>query len=857
MANKKVSQLTSKPSVLTTDLFPIADPTTGQLYKTTISDLGTAIGSGVSSVNGLVGAVVLDTDDIQELVSPTNKWFTDTRARAALSASSPLTYNSGTGAFGIQVANGLQNGYLSSADWTTFNAKQAALNGTGFVKISGTTISYDNSTYLTTSAAATNYVPYTGATANVNLGLNYSLTAALIIKSGGTSTQFLKADGSIDTNTYLTTGLAASTYLPLTGGTLTGDLTLSSTNPRLYFTDTDNNPDYFISNTDGTFTVYDVTNSTARFTIGTTGNGIFGGNLTVGQIIRSGGTSAQFLKADGSVDSSTYLTTSSASSSYLALAGGTMTGNLFLPANNTIGGTNYYLGQIMAGTDIWKIYGNSVATDQGELIFEIGDNGSPLASGGQRYRFWYNTLTNAKDVLIIDYNASIFNTTLTADSFIKSGGTSIQFLKADGSVDSNTYLTTSSASSTYLPLSGGTLTGALSGTSALFSGTFEAGRTGGAVTAGDLSVDTTSTSAKVIIGRLSTTGSDNTTLIGRNRVGVQGWSIDSFGAASFGSTLAVTGAATFSSGVTAAQLYTNSNAAASGFMQFNYATSNTSSRSWRLANDNVVYGDFAIQQSTTQTGTTFSNLLYINPSGNVGIGTTSPSYPLTVGQAGSTADSYIQIASTTTGTGNLFFGDTNGQGTGSYAGYIQYQHSSDSMVFGTSNFERMRITSGGDLRVGTTTEPGAGSSTTGASLGNSGFIIAQRNGATVGYFGRGTNDGELFAFYRSTTQVGSISVTTVMTSYNVTSDYRLKEDLKPINGLDIVNKIKVYDYKWKADNSRMDGVLAHELQEVLPYAVTGVKDGEQMQSVDYSKIVPVMVQAIKELKAELDTLKNK
>ena len=55
----------------------------------------------------------------------------------------------------------------------------------------------------------------------------------------------------------------------------------------------------------------------------------------------------------------------------------------------------------------------------------------------------------------------------------------------------------------------------------------------------------------------------------------------------------------------------------------------------------------------------------------------------------------------------------------------------------------------------------------------------------------------------------------------------------------------------------MDGVLAHELADVLPYAVIGVKDGEQMQQVDYSKIVPVMVQAIKELKAKIETLENK
>lgn len=259
MANKKVSQLTSKPSVLVTDLFPIADPSTGQLYKTTISDLGTAIGSGVSSVNTLVGAVVLDTDDIQELVSPTNKWFTDTRARAALSASSPLTYNSGTGAFGIQVANGSQNGYLSSTDWTTFNAKQAALSGTGFVKISGTTISYDNSTYLTTSSAA---------------------------------------------------------------------------------------------------------------------------------------------------------------STYLALAGGTMTGNLLLPANNTVGGTNYYIGQVMATSDNWKIYGNSTEGDKGELVFDLGDNGSPFDSGGQRFRFFYSAGADgtAKSVLYIDYNTTTFATSLVGTS---------------------------------------------------------------------------------------------------------------------------------------------------------------------------------------------------------------------------------------------------------------------------------------------------------------------------------------------------------------------------------------------------------------------------------------------------------
>ena len=69
------------------------------------------------------------------------------------------------------------------ASATTWNGKQNALNGTGFVKASGTTISYDNSTYLTTSAASSTYVPYIGATTNVNLGTN-SLTSYAITTNG-------------------------------------------------------------------------------------------------------------------------------------------------------------------------------------------------------------------------------------------------------------------------------------------------------------------------------------------------------------------------------------------------------------------------------------------------------------------------------------------------------------------------------------------------------------------------------------------------------------------------------------------------------------------------------------------------
>lgn len=114
-----------------------------------------------------------------------------------VTASSPLASSGGsTPNITISQASASTDGYLSSTDWNTFNNKQVALSGTGFVKISGTTISYDNTTYypyptgttaeyvrgdgsLATFPGLTGYIPYTGATTNVNLG-EYGITAGYV-----------------------------------------------------------------------------------------------------------------------------------------------------------------------------------------------------------------------------------------------------------------------------------------------------------------------------------------------------------------------------------------------------------------------------------------------------------------------------------------------------------------------------------------------------------------------------------------------------------------------------------------------------------------------------------------------------
>ena len=183
------------------------------------------------------------------------------------------------------------------------------------------------------------------------------------------------------------------------------------------------------------------------------------------------------------------------------------------------------------------------------------------------------------------------------------------------------------------------------------------------------------------------------------------------------------------------------------------------------------------------------------------------------------------------------------------------------LAFTTTNTNtRMLLTSGGKLLVGTTTA-GYGLFTeqrVTINPTNDGITVAPLTQNKSAYTLQADNNtGNRYGLYianGSSSEVGSVSFTSSAVSFNTTSDYRLKEDLKAVNGLEIVNKINVYNYKWKISDDRMDGVLAHELQDILPYAVMGIKDGDKMQSVDYSKIVPVLIASIKELSAKVAAL---
>jgi len=115
-------------------------------------------------------------------------------------------------------------------------------------------------------------------------------------------------------------------------------------------------------------------------------------------------------------------------------------------------------------------------------------------------------------------------------------------------------------------------------------------------------------------------------------------------------------------------------------------------------------------------------------------------------------------------------------------------------------------------------------------------------------------------------QIGSIVMNgTTGVTYSETSDYRLKENVTEItDALDRVSKLKPSRFNFISEKDRtVDGFLAHEVQDVVPEAVVGIKDevdendNPKYQSIDKSKIVPLLVAAIQELKAEIEILKNK
>jgi hypothetical protein len=144
--------------------------------------------------------------------------------------------------------------------------------------------------------------------------------------------------------------------------------------------------------------------------------------------------------------------------------------------------------------------------------------------------------------------------------------------------------------------------------------------------------------------------------------------------------------------------------------------------------------------------------------------------------------------------------------------------------------QAMTLDSSGNLLVGKT-------STTGTASIHVAATPAVKNGINIAATTTGTTYAMLF-YTSDGVDHGYISYTTSGTSYNTTSDYRLKEAILPMTGaLAKVAQLKPVTYKWKADGADGQGFIAHELQAVVPECVTREKDAVQEQQYEVTPAV--------------------
>jgi hypothetical protein len=251
----------------------------------------------------------------------------------------------------------------------------------------------------------------------------------------------------------------------------------------------------------------------------------------------------------------------------------------------------------------------------------------------------------------------------------------------------------------------------------------------------------------------------------------------------------------------------------------------------------------AIQGTDTNTGVTFpaadtvavstggSERMRITTAGDVGIGTSAPSYKLEVN--GTFGANYISLISNASAPSvdAAIFRPANG-----------------TLAFVSNASERGRIDSNGVWLFRTTS----------TSKTAQGIHIAQ---GTIDYIRNPGNEAATFYNASSGAAVGQIVVNTASTSYNTTSDYRLKENVQPMqNALATVAQLNPVNYTWKADGSAGQGFIAHELQAVVPDCVTGEKDAvdddgnPRYQGVDTSFLVATLTKAIQELNAKVEGL---
>jgi hypothetical protein len=269
-----------------------------------------------------------------------------------------------------------------------------------------------------------------------------------------------------------------------------------------------------------------------------------------------------------------------------------------------------------------------------------------------------------------------------------------------------------------------------------------------------------------------------------------------------------------------------------------------------------------IRKLNASTPLTFANNggsaeMTIDSSGNVGIGTNNPSVASGLGLVLNGGASQTRMAFK-----NTYTGDTSNDGVqfalvaASSSFIFQNRESDGNFAFETAGTERLRIDSSGNVLVGTTSVIGNGKITVQANLGSDNGIniddSSSSNAAVFARFSIGT--GTLCGFI-------SRNAATSAVLYNTSSDYRLKENVQPMIGaLAKVSALKPCTWTWKEAGQAGEGFIAHEIQEIVPSAVSGNKDETypdgtpKHQGMDASYLVATLTAAIQEQQAIITSL---